>query len=119
MLTPRQSECLQFIVGYQTDHHGVSPSYDEIRDAVGLKSKSGIVRLMDMLTKRGFIRRTSDTHRAIEVLKVPEGLMIGSTSAERERCAQIVERWGGLMSTTSLAALIRKGLSIAEIEKLM
>ena len=67
MLTKKQYDLLQFI-----DNHlksgGVSPSFDEMKDALGLKSKSGIHRLITGLEERGFIRRLPHRARALEVL---------------------------------------------------
>jgi repressor LexA len=69
MLTPRQSEALQFIGAYQRAHAGVTPSYIEITTHLGLKSLSGVARLIAGLEERGFIRRFPGRARAIEILK--------------------------------------------------
>jgi len=72
MLTRKQKELLLFInARMQAD--GVPPSFDEMKDALDLKSKSGIHRLITALVERGFIRRLPHRARAIEVLKLPEG----------------------------------------------
>lgn len=71
MLTRKQHELLTYLQKYLGDH-GVSPSFDEMRDALGLKSKSGIHRLITGLEERGFIRRLPHRARAIEVLRLPE-----------------------------------------------
>lgn len=71
MLTRKQHELLLFIhrhVGTQ----GVSPSFDEMKHALGLKSKSGIHRLITGLEERGFIRRLAHRARAVEVVRLPE-----------------------------------------------
>ena len=73
MLTRKQYELLIFIDDRLRDS-GVSPSFDEMRDALGLKSKSGIHRLITGLEERGFIRRLPHRARALEVLKLPENL---------------------------------------------
>ena len=71
MLTSKQKELLLFIhERMQAD--GVPPSFDEMKDALDLKSKSGIHRLITALVERGFIRRLPHRARAIEVLKLPE-----------------------------------------------
>lgn len=71
MLTPKQQQLLTFI--YQRmKENGVPPSFDEMRDALELKSKSGIHRLITGLEERGFIRRLRHRARAIEILKLPE-----------------------------------------------
>jgi repressor LexA len=71
MLTSKQHELLQFIQGRLGDS-GVSPSFDEMREALELKSKSGVHRLISALEERGFIRRLPNRARALEVIKVPE-----------------------------------------------
>ena len=68
MLTRKQSELL----AYLSDHmqqHDVPPSFDEMRDALGLASKSGVHRLVSGLEERGYIRRLANRARAIEILK--------------------------------------------------
>jgi len=71
VLTKKQYELLLFI-DKQLNSKGVSPSYDEMKDALGLASKSGIHRLITALQERGFIRRLPHKARALEVLKLPE-----------------------------------------------
>lgn len=70
MLTRKQHELLTFI-NQCLENSGISPSYDEMKDAVGLKSKSGIHRLVTALEERGFIHRLPHRARALEVLKLP------------------------------------------------
>jgi repressor LexA len=62
---------LLFIDGRLKDK-GISPSFDEMREALALKSKSGVHRLISALEERGFIRRLANRARALEVLKLPE-----------------------------------------------
>ena len=71
MLTAKQRELLLFIDG-RLKQDGVSPSFDEMREALDLKSKSGVHRLISALEERGFIRRLPNRARALEVLKHPE-----------------------------------------------
>jgi repressor LexA len=71
MLTRKQYDLLKFING-RLEESGVSPSFDEMKDALGLKSKSGIHRLITGLEERGFIRRLPHRARALEVLRLPE-----------------------------------------------
>ncbi len=71
MLTKKQYELLQFIRD-RLSQSGVSPSFDEMKDALGLRSKSGIHRLISGLEERGFIRRLAHRARALEVVKLPE-----------------------------------------------
>jgi repressor LexA len=73
MLTRKQQELLLYI-NSRLGEDGVSPSFDEMKDAVGLKSKSGIHRLITALEERGFIRRLPHRARALEVLKLPPGI---------------------------------------------
>jgi len=70
MLTKKQHELLVFIDGRLRDS-GVSPSFDEMKDALGLRSKSGIHRLITGLEERGFIRRLPHRARALEILRMP------------------------------------------------
>ena len=71
MLTAKQRELLLFIDD-RLKGDGVSPSFDEMREALDLKSKSGVHRLISALEERGFIRRLPNRARALEVLKLPE-----------------------------------------------
>src|SRR5438445_1582885 len=71
MLTAKQRELLLFIDSRLTDS-GISPSFDEMREALDLKSKSGVHRLISALEERGFIRRLPNRARALEVLKLPD-----------------------------------------------
>jgi len=73
MLTKKQHELLIFIE-QRLNTSGISPSYDEMKDALGLASKSGIHRLITGLEERGFIRRLPHRARALEVLRHPEDL---------------------------------------------
>ncbi len=70
MLTKKQHELLLF-VNDRLSQTGVSPSFDEMKEALSLKSKSGIHRLITALEERGFIRRLPHRARALEVLKLP------------------------------------------------
>lgn len=70
MLTQKQHDLLVFI-DKRLSKDGVSPSYDEMKDALGLASKSGIHRLITALEERGFIRRLPHRARALEVLQMP------------------------------------------------
>ena len=67
-LTRKQQELLSFVREYVEESGGVAPSFDEMKDAVGLRSKSGVHRLMKALEERGHIRRLYARARAIEVL---------------------------------------------------
>ncbi|MEM6762329.1 MAG: transcriptional repressor LexA [Pseudomonadota bacterium] len=80
MLTKKQYDLLMFIHG-RMEETGVPPSFEEMKDALDLKSKSGIHRLITALEERGFIRRLPNRARALEVLRVPDS-MGGSTRAQ-------------------------------------
>ena len=82
MLTKKQSELLRFI-HERLQEAGVPPSFDEMKEALDLRSKSGIHRLIMALEERGFIRRLANRARAIEVLRLPEvGDRRGAEGAE-------------------------------------
>lgn len=72
MLTAKQHQLLRFI-HERLEASGISPSFDEMKEALGLKSKSGIHRLITALEERGFIRRLPNKARALEVLRLPDG----------------------------------------------
>src|SRR5262250_1767760 len=76
MLTRKQYELLRFI-NERLKEAGVPPSFDEMKDALDLRSKSGIHRLITALEERGFIRRLPNRARAIEVIKLPESVAHG------------------------------------------
>ncbi|HYC95400.1 MAG TPA: transcriptional repressor LexA [Sphingomicrobium sp.] len=71
MLTAKQHELLNFI-NERLSKTGVSPSFDEMREALDLKSKSGVHRLISALEERQFIRRLPNRARALEVVRMPE-----------------------------------------------
>lgn len=73
MLTRKQYDLLHFI-HRRVQANGVPPSFDEMKDALDLRSKSGIHRLITALEERGFIRRLAHRARAIEIVKLPESL---------------------------------------------
>ncbi|HKY85521.1 MAG TPA: transcriptional repressor LexA [Pseudorhodoplanes sp.] len=82
MLTRKQLELLRF-VNDRLKESGVPPSFDEMKDALDLRSKSGIHRLITALEERGFIRRLPNRARAIEVIKLPESVTQGLGSGNR------------------------------------
>ncbi|HEX8512815.1 MAG TPA: transcriptional repressor LexA [Allosphingosinicella sp.] len=71
MLTRKQSELLTYIQARLAES-GVSPSFEEMKEALALKSKSGVHRLISALEERGFIRRLPNRARALEILRMPE-----------------------------------------------
>ncbi len=112
MLTRKQYELLVYIDGYLKDN-GVSPSFDEMKDALGLQSKSGIHRLITGLEERGFIRRLPHRARALEVLRLPDNARLAGRQLSRpakgldERFgadAKVIE--GGLAGRASTTAQV-------------
>jgi repressor LexA len=71
MLTAKQHELIRFIQ-QRLEETGVSPSFEEMKEALDLKSKSGVHRLISALEERGFIRRLPNRARALEVIRQPE-----------------------------------------------
>ncbi|MBV8568553.1 MAG: transcriptional repressor LexA [Methylobacteriaceae bacterium] len=84
MLTRKQSDLLRFI-HERLKEAGVPPSFDEMKDALDLRSKSGIHRLIMALEERGFIRRLPNRARAIEVLRLPESTAAATTPIRGQR----------------------------------
>src|SRR5579871_4286810 len=82
MLTRKQAELLRFI-HERLKEAGVPPSFDEMKDALDLRSKSGIHRLIMALEERGFIRRLPNRARALEVLRLPESTAAGPTRGQK------------------------------------
>src|SRR5207248_6252596 len=82
---------------------GVPPSFDEMKDALDLRSKSGIHRLITALEERGFIRRLPNRARAIEVIKLPE-ISGGNGSSRRGFTPSVIEGTLGRVRTASAAA---------------
>lgn len=77
MLTAKQHELIRFIQ-QRLEETGISPSFEEMKAALDLKSKSGVHRLISALEERGFIRRLPNRARALEVLKNPEDVLPGA-----------------------------------------
>ena len=90
MLTRKQYELLRFI-SERLKESGVPPSFDEMKDALDLRSKSGIHRLITALEERGFIRRLPNRARAIEVIKLPELSAGGSGNSRRGFTPSVIE----------------------------
>lgn len=80
MLTRKQAELLRYIDD-EVRATGVSPSFEEMKEALNLKSKSGVHRLITALVERGFLARHPNRARALEVLRLPEGLKRPSTAS--------------------------------------
>jgi repressor LexA len=80
MLTRKQHELIRFIQT-RLEETGVSPSFEEMKEALDLKSKSGVHRLISALEERGFIRRLPNRARALEVLRQPDDVVSGAAQA--------------------------------------
>jgi repressor LexA len=90
MLTSTQKELLLFI-NERLQESGVPPSYDEMKEALDLRSKSGIHRLITALEERGFIRRLPHRARALEIIKMPEGIHSGARRASKGFSPAVIE----------------------------
>src|SRR5690606_9356903 len=88
MLTAKQHELLRFIQRKLEDT-GISPSFEEMKDALDLKSKSGVHRLISALEERGFLRRLPNRARALEVLRQPEDVTAGSRKSANDAVSRV------------------------------
>jgi len=79
MLTKKQLDLLEFI-HTRVQRDGVPPSFDEMKEALDLRSKSGIHRLITALEERGFIRRLAHRARALEIVKLPDSMQTSQTT---------------------------------------
>src|SRR5665213_270482 len=91
MLTKKQYELLMYI-HQRVRESGVPPSFDEMKDALDLRSKSGIHRLITALEERGYIRRLEKRARALEVVRLPENAAEGVRPAATRNQAQRLSR---------------------------
>jgi repressor LexA len=91
MLTRKQHELIRFIQT-RLEESGVSPSFEEMKEALDLKSKSGVHRLISALEERGFIRRLPNRARALEVLRQPEDVGTKAPAAKSNAAAAAVIR---------------------------
>jgi repressor LexA len=98
MLTRKQFELLKFI-HERLKESGIPPSFDEMKDALDLRSKSGIHRLITALEERGFIRRLPNRARAIEVIKLPD--QVGQGVGRRGFTPSVIEGNLGKARTAS------------------
>ena len=91
MLTAKQHELIRFIQ-QRLEDTGISPSFEEMKEALDLKSKSGVHRLISALEERGFIRRLANRARALEVIKMPEDAVPASRRAAPANDAVVAAR---------------------------
>lgn len=114
MLTRKQIELLDFIK-QRIDVDGVPPSFDEMKEALDLRSKSGIHRLITALEERGFIRRLAHRARALEIVKLPEAMerpgfvpkIISGNRTEAYRAAPTVQVNDGAIHVIELPVMGR------------
>jgi repressor LexA len=90
MLTRKQLELLRFI-HERLKESGVPPSFDEMKDALDLRSKSGIHRLITALEERGFIRRLPNRARAVEVIRLPDSVAHGVSGRSRGFTPNVIQ----------------------------
>ena len=111
MLTRKQHELLMFI-HERLKETGVPPSFDEMKDALDLRSKSGIHRLITALEERGFIRRLPNRARALEVIRLPESAS-PSLAAGRSRgfAPEVIEGSRGKTAPSAPAASVASDAS--------
>lgn len=107
MLTRKQHELLLFI-HERLKETGIPPSFDEMKEALDLASKSGIHRLITALEERGFIRRLPNRARAMEVLRLPESIAPG-LGARRKFSPSVIEGGQGRAATASKPAAMNDG----------
>jgi repressor LexA len=103
MLTKKQRDLLVFIRDRVADG-GVPPSFDEMKDALDLKSKSGIHRLITGLEERGYVQRLANRARAIEVIKFPEGLDNPAKPSLMSKVADVISDMVSLPLVGKIAA---------------
>jgi repressor LexA len=108
MLTRKQYELLMFI-DERLRATGISPSFDEMKEALDLKSKSGIHRLITGLEERGFIRRLAHRARALEVIKLPDNLSDQPLPAPSPRFSPTVIKGDFAPPSLTGAALVAAG----------
>jgi len=109
MLTRKQYELLMFI-DERLRATGISPSFDEMKDALDLKSKSGIHRLITGLEERGFIRRLAHRARALEVVKLPENIADQALPAPSAKFSPTVIKGNFAQNTLAGATPVAAGV---------
>ncbi len=105
MLTRKQHELLLFI-HERLKETGIPPSFDEMKEALDLASKSGIHRLITALEERGFIRRLPNRARALEVLRLPDSIAPG-LSPQKKFAPSVIEGSLGKVASVQPCALPR------------
>ncbi len=104
MLTPKQYNLLLFI--HKTIREtGCCPSFDEMRNAIGLKSKSGIHALIDALVERNFVRKLPHKARALEVLRLPKVKPTNAVPVEKATPSMEIPLYGKIAAGTPIEAI--------------
>jgi repressor LexA len=114
MLTKKQSELLRFI-NERLKEAGVPPSFDEMKEALDLRSKSGIHRLIIALEERGFIRRLPNRARALEVLRLPESSTPSGAARTRRFEPSVIEGTLGRVRAMPPSPMDDDGRSVVTI----
>lgn len=114
MLTKKQRDLLVFIRD-RVSEGGVAPSFDEMKDALDLKSKSGIHRLITGLVERGYLQRLPNRARALEVVKMPEGLD-KSSQPQKPSLTQSIINTVSELTSLPLVGKIAAGTPIEAIQ---
>jgi repressor LexA len=115
MLTRKQSELLTYIQD-RLKESGVSPSFEEMKDALALKSKSGVHRLISALEERGFIRRLPNRARALEVLRLPETQAGAAQAAAQAKVPSLLPQAANDVIELPLHGRIAAGMPIEALE---
>jgi repressor LexA len=115
MLTRKQSELLTYIQD-RLKESGVSPSFEEMKDALALKSKSGVHRLISALEERGFIRRLPNRARALEVLRLPETQAGAAQAAAQAKVPSLLPHAANDVIELPLHGRIAAGMPIEALE---
>ena len=113
MLTAKQHELIRFIQT-RLEETGISPSFEEMKEALDLKSKSGVHRLISALEERGFIRRLPNRARALEVLKTPEEA-VASPRARNAAAASMPSAANDLVGAATAARAPEPANDVLEI----
>ena len=111
-LTPRLQELVSFIRSYLAANDGIAPSYAEMAAAIGLRSKSGVARMVNELEARGIVAKDNHIGRSVTIVDQNAAAVM----AERERCALIADdtratlkNGGAINACKAIAAAIRRG----------
>jgi repressor LexA len=113
MLTEKQQKLLGYIEEYLTEHHS-SPSFDEMKNAMNLKSKSGIHRILEALMERGFIRKLPHRARALEVIKGLDSLL--PPTQHPAQFSKTIPLYGRIAAGLPIEAIKDESMSIEGVD---